>query len=86
MAQDSSARDAWYRTWVSSGFGAIETALRKAPETPFVGGGAPGIAEVCLVPQVFNARRYKIELTSFPRLIQIADRAGSLPAFAKAAP
>jgi maleylacetoacetate isomerase len=86
MAQDSSARDAWYRTWVSSGFAAIEAALRKVPETPFVAGGAPGIAEVCLVPQVFNARRYKVELTSFPRLVQIADRAGSLPAFAKSAP
>jgi maleylacetoacetate isomerase/maleylpyruvate isomerase len=86
MAQDGTARDAWYRTWISSGFAAIEAELHKAPETPFVAGDAPGIAEVCLVPQVFNARRFKIELESFPRLVQIADRAGSLAAFAKAAP
>jgi maleylacetoacetate isomerase len=86
MAQDGTARDAWYRTWISSGFAAIEAALHKAPDTPFVAGDAPGIAEVCLVPQVFNARRFKIELEPFPRLVQIADRAGSLAAFAKAAP
>ena len=86
MGQDGSARDAWYGTWISSGFAAIEAALHNAPQTPFVAGDAPGIAEVCLVPQVFNARRFKIELGSFPRLVQIADRAGSLPAFAKAAP
>jgi maleylacetoacetate isomerase len=86
MAQDGTARDAWYRTWVSSGFAAIEAGLHKTPETPFVAGDAPGIAEVCLVPQVFNARRFKIGLESFPRLVQIADRAASLAAFAKAAP
>jgi maleylacetoacetate isomerase len=86
MGQDGTARDAWYATWISSGFAAIEAALHNAPQTPFVAGDAPGIAEVCLVPQVFNARRFKIELGSFPRLVQIADRAGSLAAFAKAAP
>jgi glutathione S-transferase len=41
---------------------------------------------VCLVPQVFNARRFKIELGSFPRLVEVADRAAGLAAFAKAAP
>jgi maleylacetoacetate isomerase len=86
MGQDETARDAWYCTWISSGFAAIEASLHKTPETPFVAGYAPGIAEVCLVPQVFNARRFKIELGPFPRLVQIADRAGSLAAFAKAAP
>jgi maleylacetoacetate isomerase len=86
MGQDTTARDVWYRTWISSGFAAIEAALRATPETPFVAGESPGIAEVCLVPQVFNARRFKIELESFPRLVQITDRAAALAAFAKAAP
>jgi maleylacetoacetate isomerase len=86
MGQDATARDAWYGTWIASGFAAIEASLRATPETPFVAGDAPGIAEVCLVPQVFNARRYKIDLGPFPRLVQFADRAAALAAFAKAAP
>jgi maleylacetoacetate isomerase len=86
MGQDAAARDAWYRTWISSGFAAIEAALRTAPATPFVTGEAPGIAEVCIVPQVFNARRFKVDLASFPRLVEVADRAGGLAAFCKAAP
>jgi len=86
MGQDGTARDAWYRTWISSGFAAIEAALHTTPETPFVAGETPGIAEVCLVPQVFNARRFEIELGSFPRLVGVADRAAGLAAFAKAAP
>jgi maleylacetoacetate isomerase len=86
MGQDATARDTWYRTWVSSGFAAIEAALRATPAAPFVTGASPGIAEVCLVPQVFNARRFKVDLASFPRVVQVADLAGSLTAFCKAAP
>ena len=86
MGQDGTARDAWYHAWISSGFTAIEAALHATPETPFIAGDAPGIAEICLVPQVFNARRFKVELASFPRLVEVADRAANLPAFAKAAP
>jgi maleylacetoacetate isomerase len=86
MGQDETARDAWYRTWVSSGFAAIEAALRATPASPFVAGEAPGIAEICLVPQVFNARRFKVELHAFPRLVEVADHAAGLAEFAKAAP
>jgi len=69
-----------------SRFAAIEAALHTTPETPFVAGETPEIAEVCLVPQVFNARRFEIELGSFPRLVGVVDRAAGLAAFAKAAP
>jgi maleylacetoacetate isomerase len=86
MGQDSTARDSWYGTWVSAGFTAVEAMLRTAGETAFVSGDSPGIADVCLVPQVFNARRFKVDLGSFPRLVQVADRASRLAAFEKAAP
>jgi maleylacetoacetate isomerase len=86
LDQKEPARDAWYTTWVSAGFAAIEAALRTTSETPFAGGDAPGIADVCLVPQIFNARRFKVDLTPFPRLVQVADRAAALSAFARAAP
>jgi maleylacetoacetate isomerase len=86
MGQDSTARDSWYGTWVSAGFTAVEAMLRTTGETAFVSGDSPGIADVCLVPQVFNARRFKVDLGSFPRLVQVADRASRLAAFEKAAP
>ena len=86
LSQDEHARDGWYSTWVTAGFTAIESMLRARSETPFISGNAPGIAEVCLVPQVFNARRFKVDLSPFPRLVEAADRAAGLAAFAKAAP
>ena len=86
MDQDELARNSWYGTWVTAGFTAIESMLATNATTTFVSGNAPGIAEVCLVPQVFNARRFKVDLRLFPRVVEVADRAAGLAAFAKAAP
>jgi len=86
LGEDEPMRDAWYSTWVMAGFAAIEAMLRTTQETPFVAGDAPGIADVCLVPQVFNARRFKVDLRPYPRVVQFADRAAALTAFARAAP
>jgi maleylacetoacetate isomerase len=86
LGEDERVRDAWYSTWVMAGFAAIEAMLRTTQETPFVSGDAPGIADVCLVPQVFNARRFKVDLRPYPRVVQFADRAAALTAFARAAP
>jgi maleylacetoacetate isomerase len=86
LGQEEHARDSWYSTWVTAGFTAIESMLRAQSETTFISGNAPGIAELCLVPQVFNARRFKVDLSRFPRLVEVADRAAGLPAFARAAP
>lgn len=83
MGQDKPAIDAWYRHWVEQGFATLE---RLLPDTAFVGGDAPNIVDVCLVPQMYNARRFHVDLTPFPRLTAIADRAGQLPAFRDAAP
>jgi maleylacetoacetate isomerase/maleylpyruvate isomerase len=86
LGQDASARDAWYGTWVAAGFAAIEAMLSTTQETPFVAGDAPGIADICLVPQVFNARRFKVDLSPFPRVVQAADSAAGLAAYKRAAP
>jgi maleylacetoacetate isomerase len=86
LGEDEPVRDAWYSTWVMAGFAAIEAMLRTTQETPFVAGDAPGIADVCLVPQVFNARRFKVDLRPYPRVVQFADRAAAVTAFARAAP
>ena len=83
MGQDKAAVDGWYRHWVEQGFATLE---RLLPDAPFAGGDAPNIVDACLVPQMYNARRFAVDLTPFPRLTAIADRAASLPAFAEAAP
>lgn len=86
LGVEEAARNLWYAEWVSSGFSAMETMVSRAPATAFAGGDQPGLADVCIVPQVYNARRFKVDLAPYPRLIEIADRALSLPAFAAAAP
>jgi maleylacetoacetate isomerase len=83
LGQDKPAVDGWYRQWVEAGFATLEQLL---PDAPFAGGGAPNIVDACLVPQMFNARRFNVDLAPYPRLTAIADRAGALPAFVKAAP
>lgn len=86
LGVEDAARDLWYAEWVSSGFSTLEAMLSRAPASPFAGGDQPGLADICIVPQVYNARRFKVDLSPYPRLIDIADRALSLPAFAAAAP
>jgi maleylacetoacetate isomerase len=83
MTRGKTAVDLWYRHWVTQGFATLEKLL---PDTPFAGGDAPNIVDACLVPQMYNARRFKVELSPFPRLTAMADRAGALPAFKSAAP
>ncbi|THD37202.1 MAG: maleylacetoacetate isomerase [Sphingomonas sp.] len=83
MGQDREAVERWYRHWVGTGFATLEKLL---PDTPFAGGDAPNIVDACLVPQMYNARRFKTDLTPFPRVTATADRAAALPAFQEAAP
>ncbi len=83
MGQEQDAVDGWYRHWVEAGFATLEKLL---PNTEFAGGDAPNIVDACLVPQMYNARRFKTDLTPFPKVTAIADRAAALPAFLAAAP
>ena len=83
LGQDQVAVGDWYRHWVSQGFATLEKLL---PDTPFAGGETPNIVDACLVPQMYNARRFKTDLTPFPRLTAMADRAAALPAVMAAAP
>ena len=81
------ARDEWYRHWIAAGFAALEEALgRDEARGRFCFGDEPGMADVCLVPQIYNARRYSVDLTLYPRIVAIDAACGELPAFAGAAP
>lgn len=80
---DDQARDAWYQRWVHDGFAALEDG---AGDGPFLGGAAPNLADVFLVPQMFNARRFGTDLAAYPRLVAIDAALTALPAFAAAHP
>ena len=83
MGVDEEARNDWTRHWIAEGFAALEA---MAGEGPFLGGDAPGIADVFLIPQMFNARRFDTPLEAFPKLVAIDAAACALPAFAAAHP
>ena len=76
----------WYRHWIKLGFAALEHQAEQRPQTPYVFGDEPGLADIMLVPQMANARRFKTDLSPFPRLVAWDERARRHPAFTKAAP
>jgi len=77
---------AWYAHWVSEGFVGFEALLRRGPTGRFCHGDSVTIADVCLVPQVVNARNFKVDLTPYPTLVRIADTCLSMPEFIRGLP
>ncbi len=75
--------DAWTRHWIEDGFSAVEKLIAPAP---YAFGAEPTVADICLVPQVFNARRYKVDMTKFPKIVAVEEACQKHPAFAAAAP
>ena len=85
MGHDQAAVDTWYRHWTETGLEACE-ALLPPSAGRFCFGDAPTLADVLLVPQMFNARRFKCDLSKVPRLVAIDAACQQLPAFENAAP
>ena len=83
LGADDAAVAAWYRHWILEGFKALEAG---APDERLFGGAQPDLADVCLVPQMANARRFGTSLDAFPRLVRIDAALQAIPAFAAAAP
>jgi maleylacetoacetate isomerase len=87
LGQSDEEIAAWYRHWIDRGFTALETLLSSSPETGrFAHGDTPTLADICIVPQMYNARRYKIPLDAYPTLVRLDAEARALKAFADAAP
>ena len=82
---DEAARAAWCRTWIESGFEAIEKRLASTPGH-LCYGDTPTLADVCLVPQMFNARRFGVDLTRFPLMARTDAMLAELDAFQRAQP
>ena len=83
MGQSQDAVDQWYRHWIVEGLTALEA---MAPEDGLFGGDLPNLADVCLVPQMANARRVDTPFDQFPRLMRIDAALTALPAFVAAHP
>ena len=83
MGQEQAKIDAWYHHWVLDGFDAIEAMLRPGP---YAFGSEISLADVCLVPQVYNARRLKVPLDRFPKIVAVDAACGKLAAFDQARP
>jgi maleylacetoacetate isomerase len=81
------AKNAWYRHWIDLGLAALEAQLATDPATgTYCRGDAPTLADICLVPQLANARRLPIPLEPYPTLLRIDGNCRQLDAFASAAP
>lgn len=83
LGLNENVRDRWIAKWICDGFDALEA---MAGDGPFLGGEAPGIADCCLIPQIYNARRFDVPLDAFPRLVEIEANCMALDAFQRAHP
>lgn len=83
---DQDAKNAWCQRWIGDGLAACEALLATRPETKFCFGDTPSMADVYLVPQVFSAARFAVDLGGMPRLRAVHAACEALPAFAKAHP
>ncbi len=87
MSQEEEARTAWYRHWVGKGLAAFEAMLgHGAPGGRFCHGDTPGLADICLVPQIFNAKRFDCPLDGYPTAMRAFDACMAHPAFDAAQP
>jgi maleylpyruvate isomerase len=85
--QSDDAVNNWARHWIDLGLAALDQmVLRPAQPVRFCAGDVPTVADVCLVPQLANARRFGCDLSRFPALLRIESHCAAVPAFANAAP
>ncbi|KVT59831.1 maleylacetoacetate isomerase [Burkholderia ubonensis] len=81
------AKNDWYRHWIEAGFATLEARVASDPRTgKLCFGDTPTLADICVVPQVFNANRFAIDTSRFPTIQRIYDHAMTLDAFKAAAP
>lgn len=86
LGHDEEAVNGWYRHWVAQVFEGLEAQARRTSDGRNLIGGQISLADVCLVPQLFNARRFDCDLEPFPTLTAVGAHLELLPAFARAAP
>ena len=85
--QDQAAADKWCQRWIGDGLAACEAMLQSfGNHGNFCFGETPGLADICLVPQVYSAHRFGVDMSTMPRLSKVFDACEAMPAFADARP
>ena len=80
------AKNAWYRHWCRNGLLAFERQLSPLPASTYCWGEQPGLADCCLIPQIFNAKRFEVSLADLPRTMAVFENCMQHPAFLSAQP
>lgn len=84
---EDSDRTAWYQHWINLGFAGIEQLLARSDHTgKFCHGTSPTLADACLIPQLYNAHRFNVDLSPYPHILRIEAACQDHPAFVAAAP
>jgi maleylacetoacetate isomerase len=83
VGHDDAMINEWYAYWVTAGFEAIEAMIKPGPYTF---GSHVTLADICLIPQIYNARRFKVPLEKFPKILGVETACNKLPAFDKSKP
>lgn len=86
LAQPEEAVLGWYRHWIAQGFERLEAELARGPRGRYAHGDTPTLADCCLVPQVFNAKRYNCDVSPYPAVMRVFEACMQLDAFARAQP
>ncbi len=86
LSQSEDNVNGWYQHWIADGFQKLEAELARAPGGKFCHGDVPTMADCCLVPQVFNAQRYKCDTAPYPTLMRVFAQCMQLDAFDRAQP
>jgi maleylacetoacetate isomerase len=86
LGQNEEQINAWYRHWIADGLAKLESDLGRDSSGRFCHGEAPTMADCCLVPQIFNAKRYDSDLAPYPRVMRVFDACMKLEAFDRAQP
>ena len=86
LSKEPTAREEWMQHFIASGLDAVETLLEGFGQTPFAAGDQVSLADICLIPQLYNAHRWKVSLDAFPKIEAVEAACSKVPAFRNAYP